>query len=74
MSRRQDLLEDPVVEEIRAIRRRMQEEAGGTLEGLLKLINDRAAARGAALKAARKTVRSSKTPAPKARTAATRRR
>ncbi len=40
MSRRQDLLNDPVVEEVRAIREKMVREAGGTIDGLLRLIRE----------------------------------
>jgi hypothetical protein len=33
---------EEVIEEIRAVRRKLWNEAGGTLEGYLQLINDRA--------------------------------
>ena len=32
------LSEDPVVEEVRAVRARLWKEAGGTVEGLMRLI------------------------------------
>lgn len=38
---------DPVVEEIRAIRRKLWAEAGGTVTGYLELVRRRAAERGA---------------------------
>lgn len=41
MSRRRDILDDPVVAEVRRWRAQLQEEAGGTLEGLMRLIHDR---------------------------------
>jgi hypothetical protein len=38
MRKRTKLPEDPVVEEVRSIRRALWEEAGGTVEGLIRII------------------------------------
>jgi len=40
---------DEIVEEVRAIRKRLLEEAGGTLEGLVAKIREEEAKRGAQL-------------------------
>jgi len=39
MTRKQALPDDPVVREVRATRQRLWKEAGGTFDGLLKLLD-----------------------------------
>ena len=41
MGARKSFPEDPVVREVREIRRRLWAEAGGTVEGLLRLLDQR---------------------------------
>ena len=40
MKRRHPIPEDPVVKEVRAARRKLWERAGGTFEGLLRLLDE----------------------------------
>ncbi len=72
MRNRKDILEyDPVVEEVRRWRRSLQRKAGGTLEGLIRLLEQREAEERAAKEPRamrRKTARKlSKPPATKRR-------
>lgn len=39
MNRRTKVQDDPVVEEVRAIRAKLWQEAGGTVEGLISLLD-----------------------------------
>lgn len=41
MKKNQSLWEDPVVREVRETRRKLWEQAGGTIEGLLHLLDQR---------------------------------
>lgn len=40
MKRRKRVLDDPVVREVRGVRQRLWKQAGGTFEGLLKLLDE----------------------------------
>lgn len=72
MRNRKDILEyDPVVEDVRRWRRSLQRKAGGTLEGLIRLLELREAEARAAAKNPRptptKTARTRSKPAAKRR-------
>ena len=42
MGKRRRLPEDPVVEEVRSVRQALWQEAGGTVEGLIRIIEQKA--------------------------------